>query len=174
MVKILSAVMAMAVCSLFANSDAAAQVVTSYYAPAAVVQAPVVAAPVVAAPVVSSPILGTISVRRGLFGWRTENVPVLAPGTAIAPVASAPALTSAYQAARPIVTMPYQVARPAYVAAPMVTTTAAPVQTPTSTYVPNAVIQSGYRGTAPLPFVPIPTAPVQVNTFYPGAVMTMR
>ncbi|MGV3486550.1 MAG: hypothetical protein ACO1RT_19185 [Planctomycetaceae bacterium] len=170
MVRIICAGLAIVVMASLSSRTAEAQVVTSYYAgPAAVVPtaAPVVAAPVVTSPVVTSPVVGTIPMRRGLFGWRTENVPVLAPGAVVAPV--------------PVATTPvvagtaYQAARPVYTAAPLVTSPAVP----TSTYVPNAVVTSGYRGTAvPLPAVPVvptvPLAPVQVNTFYPGAVMTMQ
>src|SRR5688572_26173736 len=88
MLKILCAAATAFGLSWLVGGRAEAQIVTSYYAPpaAVVAPAPVVAAPVVAAPV-ASPIVGTIPVRRGLFGWRTESVPVLAPPAVVAPVA---------------------------------------------------------------------------------------
>jgi hypothetical protein len=149
--------------------------------------------PSAAVGVSSSPVIGTIPMRRGLFGWRVENVPVFAAAPAVAP--GMPVVTSAYQSARPVITT-----------VPTFATTAGPttagfvanssgafafpvVPAPVAS-VPasNAVIQSGYRGfSAPpvfsvpvqsafapttLPVSPWPVAPV--NSFFPGSVMTMQ
>lgn len=164
MVKWMSAVFTLAGFALLGVDEAKAQIYTSAYAaPAPVVVAPVLAAPALAVPATASPIVGTIPVRRGLFGLRVEYIPVLAPGAFPAAVA-APVVVSPYQAARPIIAptpywaAPYGANRPALPAA--------------NPLVPNAVIQSGYRGVAPIQY--LPAAPAPVTSFYPGAVMTMQ
>ncbi len=169
MLKQITTVLAVAGSALLGIEQANAQVVTSYYA----APAPVAAAPLYAAPIGGSPIVGSIPVRRGLFGLRTEYVPVFAPGlypaAVAAPVVAAPLVASPYQAARPIIAPTPYYATPNY-AAPYSSAYAPAV--PATPYVPNSVYQSGYRGVAPLPYQPYAPAPVQ--SFYPGAVITFQ
>ncbi len=177
------------------------QVVTSYYAgPAAVTPltysayspgqflaaptvAPVVPAYTVTANRVSgavygAPVIGVFPVRQGLFGFRTRYVPVVAP-TAFAVPATTVVLATAY----PTVAAPYAAARPLITTLPNGSAGyAAPAQVayPAATYAPNALIQSGFRGTvpvsgyapAPIQYTPAITAPGM--SFYPGAVMSMQ
>jgi hypothetical protein len=212
--------------ALLGVDESQGQIVTSYYVAPTAVVAP---APVVATAVVRpvAPVVGAIPVRRGLFGLRTEYVPVLgqaavvAPAVVAAPIAAYPTVTANYLSARPVIsavpyaanyaapyTANYAAPYAANYAAPYAANFAAPYTAnyavpysanyatpytanygaiPTaSTYLPNAVVQSGYRGTstvisgyapAPLQYAPvIPAAPVAipVTTFYPGAVMTMQ
>jgi len=156
------------------TTSSQAQVVSGQFVPATSLSVPTIAT----APVSSSPFLGTIPMRRGLFGWRTENVPVFAgPSVVMAAPQAVPVPT--FQAARPVIT-----------SVPMMGSTfssfnsgafAFPVSPATAT-VPNAVIQSNFRGATPIyssGFAPalVPAAPVfgvPVNTFFPGAVMTMQ
>ena len=187
-----------------------AQVVTSYYAGAAPV-APLtytayspgqfLAAPTVAAvapvytanrfsgAIYGAPVIGVVPVRQGLFGLRTAYVPVVASTTYALPAATMVAPVAAYPAvaAYPTVATPYAAARPVISTVPYGTTGySGPVQAayPAATYAPNAVIQSGFRGTspspvyaAPLQYTPTMTAPTitaPVVSFYPGAVMSMQ
>ena len=155
------------VTSYYAGPTAIAPLTYSVYSPGQFLAGPTVA-PVVPAYTVTAnrvsgavygaPVIGVVPVRQGLFGLRTGYVPVVAP--------------IAYSAARPVISMlPYGSAG---YAAP------AQVAYPVATYAPNAVIQSGFRGTvpvsgyapAPLQYTPAITAPG--ISFYPGAVMSMQ
>lgn len=187
-------VMALAPLTLMVTS-ADAQIVTSYYAPQVVAPSTSLAYTpgAVLTPAVTSPVIGTLPVRRGLFGLRTEHVPVFAGTPVVAPVAgvvtAARPVVSAYSVPYPAYSVPYAAARPVITAAPVFNNvpmytsgTALSVVNPA---LPNAVVQSGYRGVTPM--VPMNTAPVLVaparsyplnagpyNSFYPGAVMTMQ
>ena len=179
-----------------------AQVVTSYYtgpapvaplaytayspgqfltAPTAVPVAPTYVVNRFSGAVYGSPVIGVVPVRRGLFGLRTAYVPVVAPTAYAVP---APTVIAAYPyvAGYPSVAAPYAAARPVISTVPYGTTgytSPAQVAYPAATYAPNAVIQSGFRGTvpvsgyaAPLQYTPTITAPGV--SFYPGAVMSMQ
>jgi hypothetical protein len=187
-------VMALAPLALMVTS-AEAQIVTSYYAPQVVAPSTSLAyAPgAVLTPAVASPIVGTLPVRRGLFGLRTEYVPVLAGAPVVAPVAgvvtAARPVVSAYSVPYPAYSLPYASARPVITTAPAINSvpmytsgTALSVVNPT---LPSAVVQSGYRGfvpmgpvnPAPVIVTPAPSYPFNAgpyNSFYPGAVMTMQ
>ena len=161
--------------------------------------APAYAAPVYAAPAYGAPVVGVVPVRRGLFGLRTAYVPVVAPtayavpaATVVAPIAAYPTVAAPYAAARPVMSsVPYygtsgypspaQVFPPQAFPAQAYPAQIGPAQVayPAATYAPNAVIQSGFRGTvpvsgyaAPLQYTPALTAPG--ISFYPGAVMSMQ
>ena len=182
-----------------------AQIVTSYYAPQATVPGTSIAytpgavltPAVVAQPVVTSPVIGTIPVRRGLFGLRTEQVPVFSGAPVVASVPMVAPVSGITAVARPAVSAfslpynsaPYASARPIVSVAPLASS--APIYTSGTAMsvvnppLPNALIQSGYRGAVPV--MPVGPAPVMVapapvypfnagpyNSFYPGAVMTMQ
>lgn len=164
---------AAALVGLSLSTSAQGQVVTSFFAPGPALTVPGGAVVPVAAPTV----VGRIPMRRGLFGWRTENVPVFAAAPTVMVAPALPVATSMYQAARPVVTtFPSTIVPQTSFSSGAFAFPAAPAP------VPNAVIQSGFRGTAPIyssGFAPvaIPVAPVfsvPVNTFAPGSVMTMQ
>lgn len=180
---------AQVVTSYYAAPTAIAPLAYSAYSPGQFLAAPTVA-PVVPAYTVTAnrvsgavygaPVIGVVPVRQGLFGLRTRYVPVIAP-TAFA----VPAPTTVIPAAYPTVAAPYAAARPVisslpYGSAGYAGYAPAQVAYPAATYAPNAVIQSGFRGTvpvsgytpAPLLYTPAITAPG--ISFYPGAVMSMQ
>ncbi len=111
--------------ALFFTADvreSAAQVVTTYYAPA--------------------PVVGVVPVRRGVFGWRTGYAPVVA-GTVPVPVTSyyapAPVPVTSYYAPAPVPVTSYYAPAPVpvtsfYAPAPMVRTFYAPAPVPVTTF----------------------------------------
>ena len=142
-----------------AGHSANAQIVTSFFAPNVAPGAELTAAPFApAAPAFSSvpvmqavpaTVIGSIPVRRGLFGLRTEFIPVYSSSVPVAAAFPAAPITSGF--------------------APV--TAASPVISP----MPNAVIQSGFRGVMPgFGVSPVGVAPQRVITFFPGAIMTMQ
>lgn len=195
-------VMAAAMSCLQANS-ADAQVVTSFFAPptspggtsiafmpGATLTPAVVAQPVVVA---QPAVIGTVPVRRGLFGLRTEHVPVFAGAPVIASSGIVVPASGITTVARPI-NSPFVAARPVIASTPVVAGTFVPGNVQTSAMVPmvssptlpSATVQSGFRGTGPI-MTPINSAPVIIapaptfpfnggpfNTFTPGSVMTMQ
>jgi len=158
MKSIATAFATLAICALSADQSQA-QVVTSYYiGPAPAVATPAVATPVITTPgvttpgVTTPPIIGTIPVRAGLFGLRTDYIPVFG-----APVAPATAITAPLVSG-PIGSLPYQSGRP--VIAPSPYGVATPYQ-PGSVYAPAPAYGYGYNS-------------FYSGSFYPGAVMTMQ
>lgn len=160
-------------------TPAQGQVVTSFFAPGPALTS----LPSAVVPVAPAGVVGTIPVRKGLFGWRTENVPVFAAPAVGTPVVAAPfavpAASSMYQAARPVITtLPATVVPQTSFSAGAFGVPAMPAP------VPNAVIQSGFRGTTPIyssgfapatiPVGPLMGVPVPINSFAPGSVMTMQ
>jgi hypothetical protein len=133
-------------------TTAEAQIVTSYYAPQVVAPSTSLAYTpgAVLTPTFVSPVIGTIPVRRGLFGLSTEHVPVLAAAPF---VPSAPGVTT--------------------VARPVVTTYSLPYSAYSLPYTAGRPV----IGSAPILVAPAPTYPFNAgpyNSFYPGAVMTMQ
>jgi len=199
---VLSGIFAASIC---VPASAKAQVVTSFFAP--------VAPSVTAVPVTSPTVIGSIPVRRGLFGLRTEQIPVFAPVNTFTASPVFPAAT--YTVARPVFAGPgYSspvFAGPGYSSpgysspgfSSPVTLSSPPAAIPVSAYssgafafpiapapMPNAVIQSGFRGVTPTfpsnpppvfaapsfapPVFATPGFATPINTFFPGAVMTMQ
>jgi len=136
-----------------AGHSANAQVVTSFFAPNVAPGAALTAAPALSSvpmmQAVPATVIGSIPVRRGLFGLRTEFIPVYSSSVPVAAAFPAAPITSGF--------------------APV--TAASPVISP----MPNAVIQSGFRGVMPgFGVSPVGVAPQRVITFFPGAIMTMQ
>jgi hypothetical protein len=209
MTKPIVFVVMVAAMSCLQASSADAQVVTSFFAPptspggtsiafmpgatltpAVVAQPMVVAQPVVVA---QPAVIGTVPVRRGLFGMRTEHVPVFAGAPVMASSGVVVPASGMTTLARPI-NSPFVAARPVITSTPVVTGTFVPGTVQTSAMVPmvsspvlpSATVQSGFRGTGPI-MTPINSAPVIIapaptfpfnggpfNTFTPGSVMTMQ
>ncbi len=186
---------AQVVTSYYAAPTAVAPLTYSAYSPAyspgqflaAPTVAPVVPAYTVTANRVSgavygAPVIGIVPVRQGLFGLRTVYVPVVAPTAFAVPTTTVVIPTAYPTVAAPYAAAPYAAARPVISSLPYGSAGYAPAQVayPAATYAPNAVIQSGFRGTvpvsgyapAPLQYTPAITAPG--ISFYPGAVMSMQ
>ena len=173
------------------STSAQGQVVTSFYAPGPALTIPSSAVVPVTAPTV----VGQIPMRRGLFGWRTENVPVFAAAPMVMAAPALPVATSSFpvttlmsQAARPVVsTWPTVVVPQPSLGSQASFSSGAFAFPATAAPVPNAVIQSGFRGMTPTyssgfaplaipvgPVFGVPVFGVPVNTFAPGSVMTMQ